>query len=66
MAKAVYLLSPVTILTVTPASWHLLTASGIYYLIGSLIPTIANPIKPWGLSENVGSTWFIVSWISIS
>jgi hypothetical protein len=41
MAVAVYVLSPVTILTTIPARLQLFTASGIPYFSGSLIP--ANP-----------------------
>jgi hypothetical protein len=39
------LLSPVTILTVTPASWQVWTALLIPSLSGSLIPTIPIIIK---------------------
>lgn len=45
IAIAVFLLSPVTILTVTPASWQVWTALLIPSLSGSLIPTIPIIIK---------------------
>jgi hypothetical protein len=38
MALAVIILSPVTILTVIPALWHLIMASGTYFLGISLTP----------------------------
>lgn len=45
IAIAVILLSPVTILTVTPPSWHRVTASLIPSLKGSLIPTMAKIMR---------------------
>jgi hypothetical protein len=44
IAVAVYVLSPVTILTVIPAILHLLTASGTDYFRGSLIPVMPSTI----------------------
>jgi hypothetical protein len=41
MALAVMMLSPVTILTVIPAWWHFLMASGTSFLGISLTPIIA-------------------------
>ena len=45
IATAVSLISPVTILTMIPACLHLLTAYGIPFLRGSLIPASPNMIK---------------------
>jgi hypothetical protein len=45
MATAVYLISPVTILTKIPACLHLLTASGIPFFKGSLIPARPKMIR---------------------
>jgi len=45
IATAVYLISPVTILTIIPACLHLLTASGIPFFKGSLIPASPKMIK---------------------
>lgn len=64
IAIAVILLSPVTILTVIPALWHLATASGTSGLMISLIPTIAikmNPSASTALISGLflsGSSWF--------
>ena len=41
IAFAVTMLSPVTILTVIPAPWHFLMASGTSFLGSSLTPIIA-------------------------
>ena len=41
IALAVTMLSPVTILTVIPAPWHFLIASGTSFLGSSLTPIIA-------------------------
>jgi hypothetical protein len=41
----VIILSPVTILTVIPALWHCLIASGTYFLGISCTPKIATAIK---------------------
>lgn len=45
MALAVMILSPVTILTMIPALWHSLMASGTYFLGISLTPTTAIKTK---------------------
>ena len=47
MAVAVIILSPVTIIILTPAKWHLSTASLTPFLKESLIPT--TPIKTQSL-----------------
>jgi|JI81AbrownRNA_FD_contig_21_4673371_length_309_multi_3_in_0_out_0_1 hypothetical protein len=47
MAVAVYVLSPVTILTTIPALLQLLTASGIPSFKGSLIPANPQTIRPF-------------------
>jgi hypothetical protein len=46
IAMAVVKLSPVTILTLTPASLHYPTASGTSYLMISLIPAMAQSVRP--------------------
>jgi hypothetical protein len=46
MATAVSILSPVTILTVTPPCWHFYTAALIPSLKGSLIPKIETRVSP--------------------
>ena len=46
MAVAVYMLSPVTILTVMPAFLQFITAYGIESFNGSLMPASPNIIKP--------------------
>ena len=51
MAVAVTILSPVTIITLTPASWHLLTASSTPSLKESLIPkTPRNTKSYWSIN----------------
>ena len=45
MAVAVTILSPVTIITLTEASWHFLTASLTPSLKESFIPNTAKNIK---------------------
>lgn len=47
IAIAVYVLSPVTILTMIPACLHLLTAYGIPSLSGSLIPVKPKIMSPF-------------------
>jgi hypothetical protein len=42
IALAVIILSPVTILTMIPALWHLMMASGTYFLGISLTPIMPN------------------------
>lgn len=51
MAMAVFLLSPVTIRTVTPAPWHSSTARLIPSLSGSLIPTIPIIMRSFSMSD---------------
>jgi hypothetical protein len=45
IAFAVIRLSPVTILTVIPALWHFLIASGTYFLGISITPKIATTVR---------------------
>lgn len=52
MAVAVNILSPVTILTVTPDAWHYLIELGTSGLIGSLIPAIAISTKSLSKSSS--------------
>lgn len=55
IAIAVILLSPVTILTLTPARWQVYTAYLIPYFSGSLIPTKPMTIKSLSTSsQNYG------------
>ena len=55
MADAVTILSPVTIMTLTPAEWHFLTASVTPFLNESLIPTQAIKTKSvWSSSAPDG------------
>lgn len=51
IAIAVSLISPVTILTMIPACLHLLTASGIPFLSGSLIPAKPKMVRLLSLSS---------------
>lgn len=51
IAVAVSVLSPVTILTTIPALLQLLTAYGIPYLRGSLIPAIPNTTSLFSISS---------------
>ena len=52
MAVAVNILSPVTILTVTPEVWHYLFELGTSGLIGSLIPAMATRTKSLSKSSS--------------
>jgi len=56
MAIAVLLLSPVTILTLTPASWQAATACGIPSLNGSLIPTRPKIQRSLSISSHSSGT----------
>lgn len=52
MALAVTILSPVTILTLIPALWHLAIASGTYGLAISCTPIMARTIKSFFSASN--------------
>ena len=52
MAVAVTILSPVTILTITPDLLHNFIAFGTSALIGSLMPAIANKVKSLSKSSS--------------
>jgi len=56
IAMAVLLLSPVTILTLTPASWQAATASLIPSLSGSLIPTRPTMQRSLSISSHSSGT----------
>jgi len=56
IAMAVLLLSPVTILTLTPASWQAATASLIPSLSGSLIPTRPTIQRSLSISSHSSGT----------
>mmetsp|Transcript_18343 Transcript_18343/g.31391 ORF Transcript_18343/g.31391 Transcript_18343/m.31391 type:complete len:321 (+) Transcript_18343:849-1811(+) len=45
MWRAVWMLSPVTMRTTMPASWHVITAWGTSLRTGSLMPTIARSVR---------------------
>ena len=60
MATAVAGLSPVIILTLTPAELHFLTAPGTAYLMGSLMPTIPKIIRSFSISD------FYEFWFNLS
>lgn len=62
---AVFTLSPVTILTVMPAFWHLLIAAGTSSLTGSSIPTIQRQVSRETMessSSQLGSASIWISW----
>lgn len=67
MATAVSLTSPVTILTITPASLHYYTAWGTSGLKGSAIPATATTVKSFTtISSNNSASMFLTSYIELA